>query len=194
MTEDHDLDNFILRFAKKIAALYQSNCSDEDDYIQAAHLKLAEINSNNFERHNDKAYAITAIARAMRETALNSICAVSAPYRIKKLIHMIDILTYQGRTDKEIQTELGIDEATLLDMKALMISRSWENIYSKPSHNSQQFSVINDILSSCHLTKEDRLFLKNEFLDNEQPEMTRKQRWMKKKALRQKIIRSGYGI
>lgn len=194
-SDEQSLEKFIAYLANKIAVLYPSNCADEEDYIQAGHLKLAEINNNGCNKRDFRAYAIVAIARAMREAALEAIGATSAPERIKRLIHRIELFIVSGKTEKEICQELQIDTKTLSDMKSLISTESWHRLFDEPTYNSEPFSVISDLLSSRCLTDEDRSFLQSQLEDDsDTPGMTRKQRWSQAIGLRPKLERSGYGF
>lgn len=189
------LNMFIVRLAHKIAAIYPNNCADEEDYIQAGHLKLAEINGSQYHQRDFRAYAIIAIARAMREAALGAVGAASAPGRIKRQAYIAGILSTNGQTEQEICDELKIDKIKLASLRSLIITESWHLLFNEPAYNSEPFSMIEDMLSSCHLTDEDRQFIQTRLDGNiDNLELTRKQRWLKTKSLRPKLTRSGYGI
>lgn len=189
------LNMFIVRFARKIASIYPNNCADEEDYIQAGHLKLAEINRDKYHKRDFRAYAVIAIARAMRKTALGAIGAASAPERIKKQVHVVEILLTNGKTEQEICHELKIDTQTLANLKSLITTEPWHLLFNEPTYDSEPFSIIDDLLSSCYLTDEDRQFLRAQFDGNvDSLELTRKQRWLRTKNIRPKLTRSGYGI
>ena len=195
MSKKQHLNILIARLAQKIAILYPNNCADEEDYIQAGHLKLAEINMDEHEKRDFRAYAIVAIARAMRESALEAISSVSAPRRIKKLIHRIDLLLSMGKTEQEICNELRIDRRTLINLKSLINTKSWHRLFNEPMYDSEPFSVIDDLLSSCYLAEKDKNFIRAKLEDDmDSLELTRKQRWLQAKSLRPKLVWSGYGI
>lgn len=186
---------FIVCLARKIAALYPSGCADEDDYIQVGHLKLAEINNDKYKKHNSQAYAIVAISRAIREAALGAMGAISAPNRIKRQIHMIDILSAHGQTEQEICCELKIDTKTLISLRLLIYTESWHRLFQEPTYDIEPFSIIDDILSSSRITAADKVFLRAQFdEDMDSLNLTRKQQWLRGKNLRPKLMRSGYGI
>lgn len=187
------IDDFISRLALKISTLYPNNCADKEDYIQAGHLKLAEIKCGNNDHRNFMAYDIVAISRAMRETALGAMCAASAPCGVKKLVHKIELLFSHGRTEKEIQIELNIDSQTLSTLRTLSASYSWYELFDEPSHEQEPFSAINDLLSSCCLDEKDKEFIRSQIDENSIDTMTRKQRWIHTKRIRNKLVRSGYG-
>lgn len=191
---DQSLDFFICRLAKRIDRLYPSNCSDVEDYIQVGHLKLAEIHNEQKEKRDFKAYAIVAVSRAMRDAALGSMCAASAPRRIKKLVHTVELSMSAGKSDHEICDRLKIGAETLYVLKSLINAESWHRLFSEPTHDVEQFSLITDILSSCYLSEEDRTFIKAH-CDGmvEDLGLTNRQRRLQAKSLRQKLIRSGYG-
>ena len=195
--QNHDrlLSKFIARLAKKIAIMYPNNCADKDDYIQAGHLKLAEINGHKDEKRNFQAYAIVAIARAMRGAALKAIGATSAPARIKKRIHQIGLAIATGKTEKDICIELGIDEQTLADMKTLIQAESWNDIFDEPQCDNEPYSIMHDLLSSCRLTDQDKIFLQSQLDgDIKCSELTRKRKWTRAIGLRFRLERSGYGV
>lgn len=192
---DHSLDMFIFRLARKIAILYPNNCADEEDYIQAGHLKLAEINYRKYEKRDFQAYAIIAVARAMRETALGAIGATSAPDRVKRLIHKIELLLIEGKTEKDICKELRINAISLTCFKSLIGAESWYQLFDEPTHIQEPFSVIDDMLLSNDLTEKDKEFIFAQFEGEiDSLGMTRKQRWIQTKSLRGKLTRSGYEI
>jgi DNA-directed RNA polymerase specialized sigma subunit len=147
------------------------------------------------EKRDFRAYAIVAVARAMRESALEAISSVSAPKRIKKLIHRIDLLLTIGKTEQEICDELKINRQTFINLKSLIHYESWHKLFNEPTCDPESFLVINDLLSSCHLTEKDGIFLLAQ-LENDLSilELTNKQKWSYKKNLCSKLIRSGYGI
>lgn len=195
MNRKQSLDIFIARLARKIAVLYPNNCADEEDYIQTGHLKLAEIHNTKHEERDFRAYAIIAIARAMRETALGAMGATYAPEKIKRLVHKVELLIAAGKTEQEIRNELKIDARTLACWKSLIKTESWHRLFDEPSHNQEPFSIIDDLLSSFLLTEEEKVFLRAHFFDDvDSLRMTRQQRWSRSKNIRPKMIRSGYGI
>ena len=195
MSNKLSLDQFIILLSKKINILYPNNCADEADYIQAGHLKLAELNGHKDEKRNFQAYAIVAIARAMRETALKAIGAISAPARIKKQIHRIGLAIATGKTEKDICIELGIDEQKLADMKTLIQAESWHDIFDEPQCDHEPYSIIYDLLSSCRLTDQDKIFLQSQLDgDIKCSELTRKRKWTRAIGLRFRLERSGYGV
>jgi len=194
MSPDQPLDGFITRLANKIAVLYPNNCANEEDYIQAGHLKLAEIHNDAHDKRDHKAYAVISIARAMREAALGTMGAASAPERVKRRAHLVELLIASGMTEQEICVELKIDASSLASLKSLITTESWHKLFDEPTFTQEPFSVIEDILSSCELTEEDRVFLREKFYDNpESLGLTRKQKWTQIRSLRPKLIRSGYG-
>lgn len=195
MGNEQSLDSFIYYLAQKIARVYPTNCADAEDYIQAGHLKLAEINITGYTKRDFVSYAIAAISRAMRETALESMCAVSAPYRIKKLVHKVEMLLVSGKTERDICDELQITTKTFSDLRSLIKTESWNMLFQEPIMEFEQFSFFDDILSSSLLIEEDRDFLKLQFTGNTNGTvLNRKQRWTKAKSIRPKLIRSGYGV
>ncbi len=194
MNHQQSLDMFIIRLARKISALYPNNCVGRDDYIQEGHLKLAEIRGDKHDKKDFKAYAIIAISRAMRKTALRTMCAVSAPDRIKRQVHNIEILISSGKTGREICDELKINTKTLEILKSLIDTKSWHTLFDEPTHEPEPFSSTDDILSSCHFTDEEKMFIRAHLNNNtDSLGLTRKQQWSQTKALRSRLIRSGYG-
>jgi len=194
MKSEQSLDKFITCLAKKIAIVYPSNCADEEDYIQVGHLTLAEITSGKHEHRSLEAYAIVAIANTMRNAALDAMCAASAPRRVKKRIHQIEMLSAAGQTEREICHELGIDRSTFTRLRALSFTESWHMLFSEPTQEPEPFCIPEDILSSSNLTAEDRTFLRAHFSGTpERLGLSRKQRYSRAKCLRSKLIRSGYG-
>lgn len=193
MSRQQSLDIFIVRLARKIAVLYSNNCANEEDYIQAGYLKLTEIHGDKYRKRNFRAYAITAISRAMREAALEAMCAASAPRRIKKQVHKIEILLAAGKTEHEICQKLKITKKTFINLKSLISAESWHRLFEEPTCDSEPFSVLSDLLSSCHLMDEDRDFIQAQ-LDNTINDLclNRNQQYKKIRDIRSKLIRSGY--
>lgn len=195
MEDEQSFDSFIYYLAKKIARVYPTNCADAEDYIQAGHLKLAEINTTGYTKRDFVSYAIAAISRAMRETALEAMCAVSAPHRIKKLVHKVEMLLVAGKTEHNICDELQITTKTFEALRSLIKTESWNMLFQEPTRKFEQFSFFDDILSSGLLTEEDRDFLRSQFTGNTDGiVLNRKQRWTKANSIRPKLIRSGYGV
>lgn len=192
------LDKFIINFAKRIFRYYPNSYSNQEDYIQVGHLTLARINNGNNDSNKKRdliAYTITAIARAMRELALESMGSVSAPQRIKKLAHQVELLLVNSKTEQEICNELRINPTTLIDIKSLINFKSFDQLFDEPTYNPEPFSYVEDLLSSRCLREEDKIFLRAKIEDSmDDLELTRKQRWVQSKRLCHKVIRSGYGI
>lgn len=194
MNHQQPLDIFIIRLAQKIAALYPNSCANEEDYIQEGHLKLAEIHGNGQKKRNFRAYAIIAIARAMRRIAIKAMYAVSAPYRIKRLIHRIEILLVLGKTENEICQELQITRNIFIELKSLITVESWHRLFNEPTLDLEPFNLLDDLLLSDYLTRDDRIFIQAQFnntVNNLIP--NRKKRWLKVRNLRSKLIQGGYG-
>lgn len=193
MKDELSLDDFIYRLAHKIATLYPNNCADEEDYIQAGHLKLVEINNSDCKKLHFIGYAIVSIARAMRNTALEATGSVSASNRVKKLAHQVEMFLFLGKTEQEIIQELNINNETFAAVKVLFKTYSWYDLFTKPYYEQEPFCAIDDILSSSYLDHEDKVFIKSQFNGINNPKMTRKQRWTRAKRIRHKLMRSGYG-
>lgn len=179
----------------RIVECYPNNCADEDDYIQAGHLKLVEIRKCGKGRRNFESYAITAIARAMRETALEAMCSVSAPRRIKRQVHKLEMLIFAGKTENEICQELRISRKKLINLKSLLTTQSWHMLFEEPTHSAEPFSIMDDILSSSHLDQEDKTFIQAQFDGKTNvPKLSPKKQWLHNKNLRRKLARSSYDI
>ncbi len=192
---EQSISKFITKMARKVDILYPNNCADEEDYIQAGHLKLAEIRGNRCKKRDFRAYAIISIARAMRQTALGAMGAASAPDRIKKLVHRIELLLAASKTEQEICHELKIDIKTLASFKSLINTESWHRLFNEPTLDADHFSVVDDILSSCYLTGQDKEFLQAQLDDDiDSIDLNRKQQWSLMKKIRPKLIRSGYEV
>lgn len=194
MNHQQSLDIFIYRLAKKIAALYPNSYADKEDYIQEGHLKLAEICKGDYGIHNFKAHAIVSISRAMRETALRTMCAISAPHRVKKQIHKIKVLLATGKTEYEICEKLRITQEILMSLKSITITKSWHRLFEEPAYELEQFSMLDDLLSSFHLTEEDRDFIQSQLGDTTSNLcLSRNKRYKRNKNIRSKLVRSSYG-
>jgi len=148
-------------------------------------LKLAEINSNRQKKRNFKAYAIVAIARAMRDTAIDAVFIVSASRNIKRQLWKTIKLSANGQTEKALSKRA----VSNFSVKALYA------LFDKSVQCCEQFSIIDDIYLSPKLTEEDKIFLSsqlngtvNEICSNP------KQKWLKMKKIRSKLIESDYGI
>ncbi len=195
MKGKQSINIFITRLAQKIAILYPNNCADKEDYIQAGHLKLAEIRNGEYEQRDFLAYIIIAIARAMRETALEAIGAISAPKRVKKQIHKIELLLIAGKTEQEICNELKVDRAIVVNLRSFIKTQSWHTLFNEPMYDYEPFSFIDDLLSSCYLSEKDKIFIRAKLEDDMNSlKLTRKQKWLQAKNLRPKLAWSGYGI
>jgi DNA-directed RNA polymerase specialized sigma subunit len=193
-SEKSSIDTFIDYLARKIAILYPNNCADVEDYIQAGHLKLAEIRSGGYNNKNLLAYYIIAVSRAMRITALEAMCTISAPTRVKKQIHILEMLLGAGKTEKEICEQLQISQSGFSDLLLLSVSKSWHELFQEPMGDSEPFSGLDDLLSSRWFTEEDKTFILSQLNGNVSTmDISRKQRWLKAKNLRPKLARSGYG-
>lgn len=189
------LDTFIVCLARKIALIYPSNYADIEDYIQTGHLTLIKINRRKQQYRSFLAYAIVAIANTMRNAALDAMCSVSAPRKIKKQLHKIDMLMATGKTDVDICTELDIDRQTLNELQLLLKTESFHRLFKEPTTYSQPFSILDDLLLSSCLTEDDKIFIQAQLDDTiDDLDLSRKQQWSKVKKIRTKFIRSGYGI
>lgn len=194
MNHQQSLDIFIYRLAKKIAALYPNSSADKEDYIQEGHLKLAEICKGDYGIRNFKAHAIVSISRAMREAALRTMCAISAPHRVKKQIHKIKVFLGAGKTECEICKELRITQETLINLKSLISAESWHRLFKEPTYDSEPFFVLDDLLSSRYLTNKDRNLIRARFGNTiDELCLNRNRRYKINKNIRPKLIRSGYG-
>ncbi len=195
MTRDRSLDKFIVKFAKIIETLYPSNCADADDYIQAGHLKIAEIKNENRITKNFESYAVTSIARAMRRTAVDSMCAVSAPHTVKARVQRVQRFMAMCLTESEICNELDITIDELVILLSLGKQESWHRLFKQPTQSSETFSFLDDLLSSSLLTNEDRVVIKAQSdCAVKDLGLTRNQLYRKTKEIRSKLRRSGYGI
>jgi len=192
MQDDVSLDRFITSLANKIARVCPGGCSCRDDYIQAGHLKLAEIRSQRQACDNFDAYAMRAVARAMREEAVNSMFTISAPHRVKRQAYKIMAMLSRGMTESEACLELDITDETMSAIMALVNTRMIHAFFSEPETGHSPFSEIGDLLSHRQLTQEDRTFLQSQ-IDGSDHDLTRKQRWTKMRQMRRKLNRSGYG-
>jgi DNA-directed RNA polymerase specialized sigma subunit len=195
MTHDQSLDKFIAKFAERIAVLYPSNCANADDYIQAGHLKIAEIKKENRTAKNFESYAVTSVARAMRRAAVDSMCAVSAPHRVKARVQRVQRLMAMCLTEQEICQELNITRDALVILLSLGKQESLHRLFQQPTQNTEPFSLLDDLLSSSLLTDEDKVVIKAQFnCAVDDLGLTRNQLYRKTKSIRSKLIRSGYGI
>jgi DNA-directed RNA polymerase specialized sigma subunit len=189
------LDKFIVCLAKRIAAIYSSNCANEEDYIQIGHLTLATIRGKKQKHRNLKAYAIIAIANTMRNAALDAMYTISAPRRIKKKVHQLEILLAEGKTEQEICQELNITSEKLANLRRLIFTEPWHMLFQEPTYESEPFFVFDDLLLCDDLTSEDKEFLQAQFDENlEHLELSRNQRYSRIKNLRPKLMRSDYGV
>lgn len=192
---DQALEDFIFHFARKIDVSYRNNCADTEDYIQAGHLKLAEIRADGHDKKNFVAYAVVSVARAMRNFALGAMCIASAPHRVKRQIHRIEMLLDSGNTEQEICEQLHITRHKFAGLRSMLCPQSWQTLFAEPTNSLDPFSVLTDILSSANLTKEDKEFIVLQ-IDGQTNKLglTRKQRWLRTKSLRPKLTRSGYAV
>ena len=194
MSSNRSLDIFIERFAARMAEIYRNNCADQDDYIQAGHLKLAEIENGKYERKDNQAYSIVAVSRAMRDAAIEAMFAASAPHIVKIKVHKLETLLGSGKTEREAAEELGISKEEFTILKSLIHPESWNALFSEQSVEFSPFDVLDDLFSSGLLTENDKTFLQAH-IDGTVDELglSRKQQWSKAMSLRPKLLRSGYG-
>lgn len=189
------LSSFIARMARKIAIVYPSNYADEEDYIQEGHLKLAEIRRNGRKHNNFHAYAIVAIANTMRNAALDAMCSVSVPRRTKKQVHKIEMFLAAGKTEQTICQEMRITHEEFNRLRSLINTESWQMLFQEPTHTSEPFSILDDLLSSSDLTGEDKMFILSQINDTiDDLRLSRWERYARAKTLRLKLARSSYGI
>lgn len=194
MSRNQSLHRLISCLARKIATVYPSNCADEEDYIQIGHMTLAEVSRDEHKHRNFRAYAIVAVANTMRNAALDAMCAASAPRRVKKRVHKVEMLLAAGCTEQEICRELKITRKTLANLRSLISSESWHLLSREPTRDSEPFSVCEDLLSSSNLTEEDRIFIRAQLNGTvDELGLSRKQRYSRAKSLLPKLARSGYG-
>ena len=184
-----DLGKFIINFAKKINRTYPSNCADIEDYIQTGYLKLLELNKCG---HYSFGYAIVSIAREMKLSAIGSMLTVYAPNRVKELIRKIRILFLQNHTELEICELLGMSKQDVRNLQVLITSMPLHKLFDELTYNLENFSVLKDIMSSRLLTQDDKVFIQSQ-IDNDNQNLSRKQKWIRNKNLRSKLLRSGYG-
>ena len=186
---------FISCFARKIARLYPSACADKDDYIQAGHLKLAEIKNSQYDVEDFSSYAITAISREMRNTAIDAMCAVSAPRHVKRNIPRIAKLLGQGCTEEEVCERLSLPHNAVMHLRGLMACEPISGQMNEPAGFSEPFSALDDMLSMDCLTQEDKDVIQSK-IENEPTDLlwNRKKIWRQCCGLRPKLTRSGYGI
>lgn len=189
------LNTFITCFAKKVAATYNSNYADEEDYIQVGHLKLAEIKNSKFKKHNFTSYAITAIARAIRFAAIDTMCGVSASHRTKERVHKIGLMLSHGMTEQEICLKIGITQEVLNELRTLIKTESFDTLFDKPAQYYEQSSVINDILLSDDLDDEDKIFIQTKLSgDEDVGGLSKRQQWLKIQKIKSQLVRSNYEI
>lgn len=195
MDNNESLDNFIVCLAQKIAKTYPNNCADSDDYIQTGYLKLLELCRDKSKKRNFKAYAIVAIARAMRNAAIDAMCNVSAPRNAKRQFRQIAELLHNGKTEAEICQELKISYKVIMRLRSLAMSESWHVMFCEPIGYVEPFLIINDICRSSGLTSEDKkMILAQSNYDDEHNNYNRKHKWKWRQRIRPKLMWSGYGI
>lgn len=195
MTNDEQINEFIVNLAKRIARVYQNGYADEEDYIQTGHLKLAEIRRSAHVKRDFFSYAIISIARAMRCAAVDAMCVASAPHKTKTLVHKAAILMSIGSTEQEVCDALNITSDELSDLKLLSHHESWQELFEEPSTCSEQFSFFDDLAEVDSLTDDDIDFLRSQ-LDGTTDSLglSRNQVYKKSRSIRPKLARSGYGI
>jgi DNA-directed RNA polymerase specialized sigma subunit len=183
------LDKFIIRFAYKLAKKYPSNCSDAEDLKQIGYLCLERLKREIDKCQNFEAYAITAIAREMKKTAIKNIGIVSAPNKTKVQAYIAGMLFRQGKTDEEICSDLDIDRVTLNELMVLLQSTPLQLLAEELAEDYHPFCEMDDLLSCHRLNDDDRQYIAHKIhgiaLDK-QPAANIKNR------LRNKLIGSGY--
>lgn len=168
--------------------MYPRGYSDEDDYIQTGFLTLSQIISGKYLSRDFDKYARTAIARAIRSEAINSMCRISATKGVKRLINGIIRLSAIDMTEKEICDELLITQKDFDGLMALTRTESWHRLFEPPTYNTPHFSAIDDALSSSKLTTDDVDFVRS-YIDGttDNQKLSRKQRWSKMRKIRSKL-------
>ena len=188
------LRKFIYCFAQKIATTYHGSYCDTEDYIQTGHLTLTKLLKDQRPKRDFQAYARTVIARDMRNAALDSMCCVTAPRRVKKIIHRIIKQLAAGYTVLEICDHLQIRREEFDTLQSLAYAKSWERLFQQPTCGPFPYPVVDDMLLSSGLT-DDEIRMINERLDGTygETDLSRKQKWSRTKNVRPKLTRGGYG-
>jgi hypothetical protein len=130
----------------------------------------------------------------MRRVAVDSMCAVSAPHRVKARVQRVQRLMAMCLTEQEICQELDITRDELVILLSLGEQKSWHRLFQQPTQSTEPFSFLDDLLSSSLLTDEDKVVIKAQFnCAVDDLGFTRNQLYRKTKSIRSKLIRSGYG-
>jgi len=188
------LDYFIKCLAKKMSRIYPSRCADYEDYIQAGHLKLAELQCGKNKTNDFRAYAIVSISRAMRDTAINSMCLIHTPRRIKILAHKISVLLNKHVPEKEICEQLSIDMKTMYELLAILDTDSIDTLYEEPSCEVSQFDFIADIFEADGIDQDDKDTIMKQLACDKKDKKLRNKLYYNIKKLRSKFSMIGYKI
>jgi len=198
MKRDTSFDQYIQAMAVRLSGRFDTRLSDTADYKQIGHLKLLELQQlwqlRNI-KGNFRAYAIKAIARAMRNEAIKSIGTVYAPRNVKKLVAKIQFLLNCGFSNSEIKNKLDISDIKWNELQIIIRDVvSWNILLEEPYCETDPYLVFDDIMSSG-LTETDCVLI-DAHLEGDvcSTSLNRKQRWSTRKNMRPKLIRNGYGI
>ena len=194
MDYDKCLHQFINLFAIRLASQYSCGYADEDDYRQVGYLNLLKLQQTWKQHGNFKAYAIVAIARAMRNEAINSIYAVSVSHQIKYYIYQIKSLLRLGYTEDEIRDQLDINQTIWDRIKRLMAAKALPILNNEPTHTEEPFSILKDILNTSGLTQNEHQLILTQCLRSvDRQHLSTKQKWRQLNKIRHKLEKSGYG-
>jgi len=188
------LDHFIRCLAKKISKIYPNRCADYEDYIQAGHLKLAELQHSNIKANNFRAYAIVSISRAMRDTAIDSMCLVHIPRRVKVLAHKVSVLLSKHVPEKEICDQLNIDKNTMFHLLSILNTDSVDAIHGEPSCEAKQFDFLRDIFEADEIDQDDKDTILEQLDCGKKDRKLRNKLYYKIRKLRHKFSMIGYNI
>jgi len=192
---EQSLQKFIIRRAKRIAAVYSNSRANEEDYIQAGLLKLVEITKNKLQIRNFRTYAIVAIGRAMRNVAIDASFSLSAPIKVKLLAIEAGRKLKAGQSKIEICKQLNITPKMWQKICQLMKPEISLSTFNNPLWiSAEDFTMLNEILGLSGLTIEDqKIILARYDRDIGELNFTRKRLSTKIHQIRKKLNRRGYG-
>jgi len=192
---EQSLQRFIISWAKKIVAVYPNGCASVEDYIQEGYLKLAEICKDKRQKRNLQAYAIVAITRAMRDTAIKATFPLSAPLKVKTLAVEVRRRIGIGQSEATIRQQLEITTSMWRAICQLVKPEISLSVLHEPlCVDLEIFMALDDILTLPQLTDEDKILIRAQYNDDvDTLGLSRKQLWTKTRQICSKLNRSGYG-
>lgn len=188
-SEKETLYKIITNLAHKAVRNYPSRYQDLDDYIQIGYIALYKARQTWCSSGNNKfiAYALKTIDRAIRKSAIQSTCFVSASYAMKTLASKIRAKLAMGYNELEICTMFDINNQQWHTIKALLQSHAVQ-IDVEDSGNVSHF--IQDISHSKFLTDKEQSIIFERLNGKTKIDNVNVHRQIK--TIKNKLTQSGY--